>query len=119
MLPDHEAARIAASLATADAETLRRWVRLLLDDRRGRSGLLLGQARRLAYTRKRLRQAFHYLDGLFVQAEEETKAAWPTKTACPRCGAPTTGAKAEQRAQGHELVREHPDGVRCGESERR
>jgi hypothetical protein len=94
-------------------------VRLLLDDRRGRSSLLLGQTRRLAYTRKRLRQAFHYLDGLFVEAEEEAKAAWPQKTACPQCGVPTSGAKAEPRAQGHELVREHPNGVRCGEGERR
>jgi hypothetical protein len=77
----------------------------LLDDRRARSSLLLGLTRRFAYTPKRQRQAFHYLDGLFLRAEEEAQAAWPGKQPCPDCGGgPASGAKSVQRPIGHGLV---------------
>ena len=119
MLPDDQAERIEAGLASADQATLARWVRLLLDDRRARNALLLGQSRRLAYARRRLAQAFTYMDGLLRAAEEEARAAWPGQLACPSCGAPSTVVKAEQRRQGHAIVHAHPDGVRCENPKRR
>ena len=113
VLPDDQAERIEAGLASADRATLARWLRLLLDDRRARSALLLGQLRRLNHARRRLRQAFAYLDGLMTEAEREARAAWPGRVPCPHCGAPASGAKAEQRAQGHAVVHTHSNGVRC------
>jgi hypothetical protein len=114
LLPDHEADRIAVAIDTADRDTLARWVRALLDDRRSRSSLLLAQTRRVTYARRRLREAFKYLDGLMGKAEQEARASWPGQLPCPSCGAPLAGVKAEQRAMGHAVVHSHPDGVRCG-----
>jgi hypothetical protein len=119
VLPDDQAERIGAGLASADRSTLARWVRLLLDDRRARTSLLLGQTRRLAYARKRLAQASAYMDGLLRAAEDEARAAWPGQLPCPRCGAPSAVVKAEQRKQGHAVVHAHPDGVRCEDPARR
>ncbi len=119
MLPDAQAERIEAGLGSADRATLARWLRLLLDDRGARTALLLGQTRRLAYARKRLAQAFTYMDGLLRAAEEEAKTAWPGQLACPSCGAPSAVVKAEQRKQGHAIVHAHPDGVRCEDPKRR
>ena len=119
VLPDEQAERIEAGLASADRATLARWLRLLLDDRRARTALLLGQTRRLSYARKRLGQAFTYMDGLLRAAEDEARAAWPGKLACPRCGAPSAVVKAEQRTQGHAIVHAHPDGLRCEEPKKR
>jgi hypothetical protein len=113
LIPDDQAERIDAGLATAERETLARWVQALLADRRARSSLLLGQTRRVAFARKRLAQAATYLDGLLAKAEDEAQAAWPGKLPCPRCGAPVAMVRAEQRAIGHAVVHEHPDGVRC------
>jgi hypothetical protein len=113
VLPDDQAERIATGLASADRATLGRWVRELLDDRRARTALSLGQTRRLVYARKRLAQAFTYMDGLLRAAEDEARAAWPGQLACPRCGAPSAVVRAEQRTQGHAIVHAHPDGVRC------
>jgi hypothetical protein len=113
VLPDDQAERIEASLASADRATLARWARELLEDRRARTALVLGQTRRLAYARTRLAQAFTYMDGLLRAAEEEARAAWPGQLACPHCGAPSAVVKAEQRRQGHAIVHAHPDGVRC------
>jgi hypothetical protein len=110
---DADAERIEAGLPTADRATLARWARSLLDDRRARSSLLLGQTRRVAFARRRLRQAFGYLDGLLAEAEEEAQAAWPGKLPCPSSGAPVAMVKGEQRAQGHAVVHQHPDGQRC------
>lgn len=114
-MPDDQVARIEADLASADRPTLARWVRELLDDRRARSALLLGQTRRLSYTRRRLRQAFRYLDGLLVKAVQEAQAAWPSQLPCPQCGAPLSGVRAEQTQQGHAIVHDHPDGMHCGQ----
>jgi hypothetical protein len=113
VLPDDQAERIEAGLGSADRATLARWLRLLLDDRRARTALLLGQTRRLSHSRKRLVQASAYLDGLLRAAEDEARAAWPDKLPCPHCGAPSAVVKAEQRKQGHAIVHAHPDGVRC------
>jgi hypothetical protein len=113
VLPDHQAERIEAGFATADRATLSRWVQSLLDDRRARTAAFLAQTRRLAHARHRLRQAFEYLDALMRAAEEEASAGWPGKLPCPHCGAPAANVKAEQRAQGHSVVHQHPDGVRC------
>ncbi len=119
MLSDDQAERIETGLDSADRATLARWLRLLLDDRRARTGLLLGQTRRLAYARKRLAQAFAYMDGLLRGAEDEARAAWPGQLACPHCGAPSAVVKAEQRSQGHAIVHAHPDGVHCEDPKRR
>ena len=119
MLPDDQAERMEAGLGSADRATLARWLRVLLDDRRARTALLLGQTRRLAYARKRLGQAFTYMDALLRAAEDEARAAWPGKLACPHCGAPSAVVKAEQRRQGHAIVYDHPDGVRCEDPKRR
>jgi hypothetical protein len=87
--------------------------------RRSRSFPRCGQNRRLAYARKRLGHAFTCMDGLLRAAEDEARAAWPGKLACPRCGAPSAVVKAEQKTQGHAIVHAHPDGVRCEEPKRR
>ena len=99
MLSDEEAARIEENALTADRAGLARWVQVLLDDRRARTSLLLGQTRRLSHTRKRLKQAAEYLDGLLRQAEEEAHVPWPGKLPCPSCGAPVAMVRAEQREQ--------------------
>jgi hypothetical protein len=78
-----------------------------------RSALLLRHVRQLAHIRKRFGQAFRYLDGLVADAEREASAPWPGKVACPDCGAPVAGLRAEQRQQGHAVVRQHADGKRC------
>ncbi len=116
MLPDSEAERIAREWRSADRATLARWVQALLEDRAARSGLLQQQARQIAHARRRLRQAFAYLDGLLQKAQELSRAAWPDKLACPECGAPAVRVRAEQRFGGeksHALVHDHPDGIRC------
>jgi len=113
VLPDDQAERIEAGLGSADRATLARWARLLLDDRRARTALLLGRTRRPSYARKRLAQAFAYMDGLLRTAEEEAKAPWPGRLPCPHCGAPAVVVKAEQRTLGHAIVHAHADGVRC------
>jgi hypothetical protein len=58
-------------------------------------------------------QAHAYLDGLMSAAEAEAAAAWPGRVACPKCGAPVSAVVADQRQQGHAVVRQHPDGHRC------
>jgi hypothetical protein len=114
VLSDGEAERIVTQAEAADRGTLLRWVRELLKDRRERSGLLLRLARELAYTRRRLRQAAGYLDGLLRRAEEDSHAPWPGKHPCPHCGAPTVLAGSEPQKEGGQLlVHKHPDGVRC------
>jgi hypothetical protein len=107
MLTDEDAARIEANTATADRATLARWVADLLADRRWRTTLLQGQTRRVAYTRKRLKQAAAYLDGLLRQAQDEAGAAWPGQLPCPHCGAPALMVRAEQRDQGYAVVHDH------------
>jgi hypothetical protein len=77
ILSDSDATRIEFELRRADRETLTRWLKELLDDRRARSALLQGQARRLAHLRQRLKQATDYLDGLALKAQEEVQAPWP------------------------------------------
>ncbi len=113
MLLDEEAERVEREASRADRATLERWVRVLLSDRRARSALLQGQTRRVAYARRRFEQAFVYLTGLLKKAEDEASAAWPGRLPCPHCGAPAVCVRAEQRAQGHAQVHDHPDGVRC------
>ncbi len=113
MLLDEEAERIEREAARADRAALERWIRELLDDRRARTAMLQGQTRRVAYAMRRLRQAADYLAGLLRMAQEEAAAAWPGKLPCPHCGAPSVRVRAEQRPQGHEIVHDHPDGVRC------
>ena len=62
-------------LAAADRRTVQRWVvGELREDRKERSALLLGLARQLAYTRRRLRQASDDLDGLAARRGDLTGA---------------------------------------------
>ena len=71
------------------------------------------QARQIAYSRCRLRQAFAYLNGLLRKAQEHSHEPWPDKLPCPECGAPAVRVRAEQRFGGersHALVHDHPDG---------
>lgn len=115
-MPDAEAERIAREAPSASRDTLARWVQALVEDRAARSGLLQRQARQLTYTRRRLRQAFAYLDGLLQKAQGQSREAWPDKLPCPKCGAPAVRVRAEQRYGGktsHAVVYDHPDGVRC------
>jgi hypothetical protein len=113
VLPDAEAARIEEQVGAADRQALVRWVWELLENRKARSALLQGQARRVAYLRKRLKQAAEYLDSLALEAQEECQAPWPGKQLCPHCGAPAAMVRAELRQQGHAVVHDHPDGQRC------
>lgn len=114
MLSDGDAERIEDQAEAAERGPLLRWVRELLKDRRERSAVLLRLARQLAYTRRRLRQAAAYLDGLLRRAEADSHAPWPGKVPCPHCGGPTVLSGSEpQREGGHLLVHKHPDGVRC------
>jgi hypothetical protein len=112
-ISDQDAERIEREASRADRATLLRWIRELLSDRRTLSALLKGQTRRVAYARGRLHQAATYLASLLHLSEEEASVAWPGKLPCPHCGAPVAGVKAEQRAQGHSVVHDHPDGTRC------
>jgi len=102
-----------AQLPNADPAVLSRWVKALLEDRRGRNAIVLGQTRRLIHARERLRQATEYLDALLLKAQNEAQALWPDKLPCPHCGAPTSLVRAEQRAEGHTIVHDHPNGSRC------
>jgi hypothetical protein len=105
------------ALTGAGRDVLERWVRELLADRRARTSLLLGQSRRVHYARRRLGQAARYLDGLMLKAEQEARAAWPQQAPCPKCGAPLSGVRAEEReTSGHAVVHEHADGTRCESS---
>jgi hypothetical protein len=113
MLSDEEENRIRALAVAADRGTLLRWVGELLEDRKERSALLQRLARQLAYTRRRLRQASHYLEGLLQRAEGTSREPWPGKLPCPHCGAPAVLVTAEQRSEGPIVVHEHPDGVHC------
>jgi hypothetical protein len=113
MLSDEEARRIEAQLPRADPALLGRWVKALLEDRRGRNAIVLGQTRRLVHTRERLRQATEYLDSLLLKAQNEAQSLWPGKLPCPHCGAPVSQVRAEQRAQGHAIVHDHPNGRGC------
>ncbi len=113
VLPDERADRIEFELRGADRATLTQWVKELLDDRRARSALLQAQARRLAHLRQRMKQAADYLDGLALKAQEEVQAPWPGKTVCPHCGAPASLVRVELREQGHAIVRDHADRVKC------
>jgi hypothetical protein len=113
VLLDEEERRIRDQAAAADRGTLLRWVGELLEDRKERSALLQRLARQLAYTRRRLRQASNYFDGLLQRAEGTSREPWPGKVPCPHCGAPTVLVRAEQRSEGHIVVHQHPDGVQC------
>jgi hypothetical protein len=113
VLSDEDGKRIQDLAMAADRETLLRWVRELLDDRKERRALLRRLARQLAYTRRRLRQASNYLDGLLRRAEGTSREPWPGRVPCPHCGAPAVLVRAEQGSEGHVVVHEHPDGVYC------
>lgn len=57
MLSDEEARRMEAELPKADPALLARWVRALIEDRRGRNAIVIGQTRRLVRAREELKQA--------------------------------------------------------------
>src|SRR5260370_22652411 len=88
VLSDEEERRIRDLAAAADRGTLLRWVGELLEDRKERSALLQRLGRRLGYTRRRLRQASDYLDGLLQRAEGTSRQPWPGHPTCPHRGAP-------------------------------
>jgi hypothetical protein len=113
MLSDEEVRQIEAQLPIRDPAVLTRWVKALIEDRRGRNAIVLGQTRRLVHTRERLKQATEYLDSLLLKAQNEARSLWPGKLPCPHCGAPVSMVRAEQRAQGHAIVHDHPNGSGC------
>ena len=80
MLTDREAEEIErARRAKAGGPIVLKWVDQLLADRRDR-------IRQLEHLRKRLRQAFRYLDGLVGEAQGPALPSSHDKPVCPSCG---------------------------------
>src|SRR4026209_1246136 len=82
-----------------------KWIDQLRADRRER-------IRQLEHLRKRLNQAFRYLDGLArdVQRPQRPQAASPRQPACPKCG------KGYERASGlspNGAIYFHADRTEC------
>lgn len=113
MLSEDEVRRIA-ELRVADP-VARQWLDRLLGDRRHLVAVIQGLARQVHHLRGRMKQAAAYLDGLAEKAEQTAKAPWPSKLACPRCGAAVDRLSVDYRPdEGHALIHTHPDGTACG-----
>src|SRR5262249_24365318 len=123
-LKDSEA-RAAGELTTREPPSiLVQWIRRLLDDRKERIAIEQRLARHIAHLKRRLAQAFKYLDGLTGEAAEDMRRLWPDKKIpCPGCGAPfdkvvmdpmgAGGAGAGCVAEYH-----HADGTTCYQKEK-
>lgn len=84
MLSDQEAAEIERGRREkVGGPIVLKWIDQLLADRRER-------IQQLEHLRKRLNQAFRYLDGLVrdVERPQLTKGHQPARPACPECGRP-------------------------------
>ena len=108
-------ALVSPMLSDRDAEEIERgrrqkvggpvvlkWLDQLLQDRRER-------IQQLEHLRRRLRQAFRYLDGLVGEARQAQQVN-PRDLACPKCGRPY------ERAVGRSpdgITYFHPSGERC------
>ena len=107
MLTDHEADEIERGRRSGvGGPIVLKWIDQLLADRRER-------LRQLEHLRRRLNQAFRYLDGLVrdVQQGKPAIAAYRgAPPACPKCG------KAYERASGlspQGVVYVHADRTEC------
>ncbi len=96
MLTDREAEEIERGRRRGvGGPVVLKWIDQLLADRRDR-------IRQLEHLRRRLDQAFRYLDGLVrnIQRPQPEKSAQPGRPVCPKCG------KSYERASG-----ESPNGI--------
>jgi hypothetical protein len=113
MLSEDEIRRVT-DLRVADP-VARQWLDRLLEERRHLVAVIQALARQIHHLRARMRQAAAYLDGLADNAERTARAPWPSKLACPTCGAAVDRLTVDYRAgEGHSLIRTHPDGTTCG-----
>jgi len=104
MLTDREAEEIERGRRKGVGGPLvLKWIDELLADRRER-------LRQLDHLRRRLNQAFHYLDGLVrdVQRHQPQMSAQPGEPICPKCG------RRYERASGFS-----PNGLRMLEERER
>ena len=116
MLDDDEARRIGQLSKDLREPEARRWIGELLGDRRERLGIDQALARQVHATRRRLRQALEYLDGLLAATQETARGSTPGKILCPTCGAPATGVRSIQSGKTDAsflVVHDHPDGKTC------
>ena len=112
MLSEEEIQRVA-DLRVSDP-VARQWLDRLLGDRRHLVAVIQALARQVHYLRGRMKQAATYLDGLAEKAEQTARDPWPSKLACPRCGAAVDRLRVDYRSdQGHALIHTHPDGTTC------
>ena len=103
MLSDRDAEEIERGRKQgAGGPVVLKWLDQLLQDRRER-------IQQLEHLRKRLHQAFQYLDGLVREARQAAPVN-PRTLACPKCGRPY------ERASGRSpdgVTYFHPGGARC------
>lgn len=103
MLSDREAEEIERGRREkVGGPVVLKWIDQLLADRRAR-------VRQAAYLRKRLAQAFRYLDGL-VRDGQSPAAAYRKPPTCPRCQKPYVRAAGDSPRG---IVFMHDDGGEC------
>lgn len=103
MLSDREAEEIERGrLQKVGGPVVLKWIDQLLADRRER-------VRQLEHLRKRLSQAFRYLDGLVRDARQPSAPA-PQKLGCPMCGKPYVRASG---ISPRGIVYSHADQSEC------
>ena len=103
MLSDREAEEIERGrLQKVGGPIVLKWIDQLLADRRER-------VRQLDHLRKRLSQAFRYLDGLVRDARQPSAPA-PQKLVCPMCGKPYVRASG---VSPRGIVYSHADQTEC------
>lgn len=103
MLSDREAEEIERGrLQKVGGPIVLKWIDQLLADRRER-------VRQLEHLRKRLSQAFRYLDGLVRDARQPAAPA-PQKLVCPMCGKPYVRASG---ISPRGIVYSHADQSEC------
>lgn len=104
MLSDREAEEIERGRREKVAgPVVFRWIDQLLADRRER-------VQQLEYLRKRLSQAFRYLDGLVRDARQPTPPPAHQKPVCPMCGKLYVSASG---ISPRGIVYAHADGSEC------
>lgn len=87
---------------TSEAPLVLRWLDQLLADRRER-------IQQLEHLRRRLNQAFRYLDGLVLNVQRGPISR-PGSVRCTRCGQPCEETRATSTSG---IAYRHPEGKQC------